>query len=555
MTMMKESIDIDTAEPGFETLFELNPAPMLVHHMDTQRVLAVNRAALELTGLDRATLLSLSLEDLRHPAESERFEAALQDFARGISKPGVWRYTHPNGSTLFVQGETRAVEFQGQHAAISVLRDVTLERRAIRAMETSERRFRDLFQHTLGFICTHDLDGVLLSVNPAAADSLGYSVGELLGSSLRDLIPEALRDNFPGYLQRLLDRGSDRGLLVLCHRDGNLRTWQYHNRLFEDADGSVSVMGSAQDITELRAAEDAARRSEQRIRTITDALPLRVGFIDPDMRYVYVNAYYERYFGRRREDIIGMKVGEVIDDESFARRRSRLKRALAGEYQHFEDESGGGRDFACEQITLLPEWSESGDRVLGVHVMVQDATARKLEEIRLTKLAQLDQLTGLLNRSGYNDRLQRALQRSDDQEMSLALLYLDLDGFKPVNDQHGHAAGDRLLHLLARRLQHTVRMSDTLARLGGDEFAVIMEGVSSSKTAVAMSERIIRAVQDPFVLTDEQGSITVQVGTSIGIALHSESAESAETLNRRADEALYEAKHAGRGTWRLAEAA
>ena len=169
MNMMKESIDIDTADRGFETLFELNPAPMLVHHMDTQRVLAVNRAALELTGLDRGTLLSLSLEDLRHPAESERFEAALQDFARGISRPGVWRYAHPDGSTLFVEGVTRAVEFQGQHAAISVLRDVTMQRRAIRAMETSERRFRDLFQHTLGFICTHDLDGVLLSVNPAAA--------------------------------------------------------------------------------------------------------------------------------------------------------------------------------------------------------------------------------------------------------------------------------------------------------------------------------------------------------------------------------------------------
>ena len=539
-------------EQELRSLVDHNPSPVLVYRQDNLKFLVANEAAARFYGYSREQLLEMTMEDIRHPEDAPKMRELV---ARGIPEhfhAGVWRHRTHDGLTVFVDITMHALLFQGVPARMSQVRDVTMERRAQQALEASEKRFRDIFEHSLGFICTHDMEGQLLSINPAAAEALGYRIGELLGTSLRALMPEDMQDRFDIYLDKLRADSEAAGVLTLVHRDGSQRAWQYHNRLFDDGSSEAVVMGYAQDITALMATEQALRRSEQQIRTITDALPLRVAFVDTALRYAFVNAQFERVHGRRRHEIIGSFIADVIGKEAYERRRERIDRALKGKRQQFEDETGSGPSYRCEEITYLPEYDSKTHDALGMHIMVQDVTDRKLKEHHLIKLAQVDGLTGLLNRSGFTARLDRAIERARDQHAPMALLYLDLDRFKPVNDEHGHAAGDLLLKAFAKRLRANLRSSDVPARLGGDEFAVLMEGVPDQAPAIATAERILAAVTEPFVLRDQAGTTTAHIGVSIGLVMRpGASHETAGALGKRADAALYEAKHGGRGTWRM----
>jgi diguanylate cyclase (GGDEF)-like protein len=192
-------------------------------------------------------------------------------------------------------------------------------------------------------------------------------------------------------------------------------------------------------------------------------------------------------------------------------------------------------------VTYIPLRLENGS-IDGLVGIAQDVTEQKNEESRLLQLSQLDALTGLLNRAGFEEFLKDKLRRTE-ANAQLALLYLDLDRFKPVNDTHGHLVGDELLKEFAKRLKGTVRPTDGVARLGGDEFAVIVWGVRDRASASVVARNILAAAQAPFAI----GSVVVAVDASIGAALATGPDERITDLVGRADAMLYRAKSSGRG--------
>ncbi|HYQ37394.1 MAG TPA: sensor domain-containing diguanylate cyclase [Pseudomonas sp.] len=171
-----------------------------------------------------------------------------------------------------------------------------------------------------------------------------------------------------------------------------------------------------------------------------------------------------------------------------------------------------------------------------------DISARKAEEERIRQMAYRDKLTGLPNRALAQDRLQQALRKTQRLDSRLAVLFLDLDHFKPVNDTFGHAVGDHLLQAVAQRLTDSLRSSDTVARLGGDEFLIILEDLADAQAAGPIADKLVGALQAPFQVDDHE----LHIGTSIGIALYPEDGEDAARLVRSADAAMYRAKEAGR---------
>jgi diguanylate cyclase (GGDEF)-like protein/PAS domain S-box-containing protein len=189
--------------------------------------------------------------DFYAPQAREVIQSAVQT---GIEEGRSWDLELPfvtaKGRHIWVR-VVGNVEFENGKPCrlVGAFQDVTLRRRAVKALEDSDRRFRKLFEYSLGLICTHDADGILLSVNPAAARSLGYSIADLLGRSLADIMPAERRAGFRGYLDRIIATGSDSGVLELISGDGGLRIWEYHNVLDEDGDEPY-VLGHAQDVTE-----------------------------------------------------------------------------------------------------------------------------------------------------------------------------------------------------------------------------------------------------------------------------------------------------------------
>ena len=279
------------------------------------------------------------------------------------------------------------------------------------------------------------------------------------------------------------------------------------------------------------------------LRTVIEAIPAIVVVFDRDIRYQLVNRYFERWLGLPREQVIGQQPADLFGAAEIEGYQDGIDRALAGESLSFERDlavPGKGRRFLS--VTFAPLRMEDGT-VDGIICIAQDVTEHREEQLRLIDLTRRDPLTGLLNRAGFNGYLASCCEAGEGR--SLAVLFVDLDRFKLVNDRHGHTAGDELLRQFAQRLQGQVRPSDAVARLGGDEFALAMKHVRERAHALAVAEKIVEAARQPFHL----GAVDVRIGASVGVALDASAAGDWELLIQRADERLYQAKARGRDGW------
>ncbi len=338
---------------------------------------------------------------------------------------------------------------------------------------------------------------------------------------------------------------------VRCVHPDGMMVWVSFKVAAMVVDGHIyGYVGTVDDITHVRKSVMALRESESRLRTIADTLPAMVAYVDSEEIYRFHNVAYEREFNRSGLTVLGKSIEATMGQERYQFLSPYIKRALAGETLTFEEEdpdSTVGRTF---EVVYIPQMDEDGVTVIGFHVMRQDITAQKREKQRLLKLSQVDALTGLTNRAGFLQKLQDTMAACRENHSLMAVMYMDIDRFKPVNDTFGHSVGDALLKAFSGRLTHAVRGSDTVARLGGDEFTIIMERIGRMDAADALAAKIVTAMQAPF---DLDGTV-VSISASIGMAYYrGEDVTPAELLNR-ADVLLYEAKQGGRNTYRAGPA-
>lgn len=309
--------------------------------------------------------------------------------------------------------------------------------------------------------------------------------------------------------------------------------------------GCLMVLPVAVTMAERRRLLRRVQRAEAQQRAVADNMPAIIAHVDARGRYVSANAAAGRVLGQAPERLVGRHLRDVWGDAVYATLAPHVEGALAGVEQRFEGEADVAGRHRCYQSHFVPEVGPGGE-VLGFYGLTFDISALKQAEQALEQLARQDPLTGVANRRQFDERLARALARSRRSHQSLALLALDLDRFKSINDSHGHAAGDAVLKAFARRIQDSVYEIDLVARLGGDEFVVLVEGAVSVEGAERVAAKIIAAMIEPIALD----GVAVQAATSIGIAWVAQPDDPAALL-ALADRALYEAKRAGRGTWRV----
>ncbi|WP_428852115.1 diguanylate cyclase domain-containing protein [Imbroritus primus] len=293
----------------------------------------------------------------------------------------------------------------------------------------------------------------------------------------------------------------------------------------------------------LRRSEAELRAGELRMRNIADHLPSLVAYLDRNERYVFNNHAYEREFGRPAAELRGMHIRDLLGEEAYQRLQPYLRRAFAGEEISFETSElvqGGG--MLWTEALYQPEWNADHTEVVGIHILVRDITAEKAEVERLDALTQLDHLTGIANRKGFDRRLAVAVDDANLARIPFALLYLDLDHFKTVNDTYGHACGDALLQTFSMQILGCIRKTDTVARLGGDEFAIVIDGINHPEQVTRVARDILEATRMPFVF----GTQIIPMGVSIGIALSQPEHNTVDDIKARADAALYRAKQNGR---------
>lgn len=300
------------------------------------------------------------------------------------------------------------------------------------------------------------------------------------------------------------------------------------------------------DLTKRKQIETALKESEERYRAVVRQISEGIILVDPNTKKILeCNAAYCQLLGYSLEEILGLTLYEVIalEKENIDKHLAQLtnnKLDLVLESIHIT------KQHSLVSVEMNISLIRYGEKEV-LCFAVRDITARKRSEEMLKYQASHDLLTGLPNRTLFNERLSQAIAKAKKAQQTLAVMFLDLDHFKKINDTLGHATGDQLLKNFAKRILHCLRSTDTVARWGGDEFTILLPHVSCEKDVAHISERIIDSIRHSFEIDNHQ----LHVGVSIGIAIYPQDGQDAETLLKNADAVLYRAKEQGRNHYRF----
>jgi diguanylate cyclase (GGDEF)-like protein/PAS domain S-box-containing protein len=466
------------------------------------------------------------------------FESRVQ------TRGGGWKWLLVTGRVIERGAGGRARRMCG------VVADIDARKRAEQALRDAEARYRSLIELAPDGVVVFS-NGIIEYANQAAASLLkagapkrlvGMRIEAIVHPEQRARLQERLRyvaagpgaTNFEERKLRCLDGGEaivEAAMVSYLER------------------GRLVMLSVMRDVGEQRKAREVLAEREKRFRDVLEASGEYVWETDPGWRYTFLSERVETVLGYMRHEMIGraprefMPLGEAqAMDEWFAQR--------AAHAEGFRDQvhrslTKSGR-VIWQSVTGVPVFDAAG-KLTGYRGTGADITARKQAEERIQYLATRDALTGLPNRLLLADRANQAILTAARARGSLALLFLDLDRFKLVNDSLGHAAGDALLRAVAERLSGTLRRDDTLARLGGDEFVLLWNGLKDTQDAATLAQRTLGILARPFTIDGQ----TLSVTASIGIGVYPGDGRDFGELLKNADAAANHAKETGRNNFRF----
>ena len=388
-------------------------------------------------------------------------------------------------------------------------------------------------------------NGLFRYVNPRFAEMFGYAQKDICGRfGPADLIEPQDLDKVQEAIDKRIDGSAETAHYTFhgSHREGRALELEVFGTRTEFA-GKPAIIGMLIDITARRAAERTATEQLNFTAQLIEAIPSPLFFKDEQGRYVGCNKAFEAFLGSPRDAIIGRTVFDLSPPD-LAQRYHAADQALLDNpgvqtYEASVELAGGQRrDVIFSKATYLKADGQLG----GLVGVITDITQRKQTEALIWMQANYDALTGLPNRRLLNDRLAELVKRTHRSHDCVAVMFIDLDRFKEVNDTLGHEAGDRLLVEAARRIVACLRESDTVARQGGDEFTVLLPGMAERAPIERIAEDIIQSLCQPFQL----GNDVAYVSASIGITLCPADATTPADILKNADQAMYHAKEAGR---------
>jgi len=461
-----------------------------------------------------------------------------------------------DGKTIWILDRGKVVERDQLGRAVRAVgtsTDIGRRKTAELALKTSSERIRRLYDETPALLYSVDADGRILSVTQHWLQAMGYQQNEVLGRrSISFMTPTTQAELAETTLPTFRQRGviTDVACTMVKKSGETFDALLSVTAEHDDAGRVLRSLAVLVDVTERNAALGRLQRSEARLRLALEGA--REGIWDWDVET------RELYLSPEASQILGLAPDETPDDIVFWQNllpKADRDRFAAG----IEDLSSGKiASLVCEQELTPPgrtsvwiDWRASGvetvsgrsaRRIVGIF---RDITARKRAELLTAYRAHHDSLTGLSNRAAYEEQLQRAHAEAELTGRPLAVMFLDLDRFKEVNDSFGHDCGDQLLIEVGRRLQDCLRKSDLVARFGGDEFAILARGYKSLRDIDRLARRIIDMIAEPIAIDERKA----EIGVSIGITSFPQDRSPAEELIANADLALYRAKQSGRGTW------
>jgi diguanylate cyclase (GGDEF)-like protein/PAS domain S-box-containing protein len=421
---------------------------------------------------------------------------------------------------------------------------------AVDQLQEVETRLQRFLDHSPTLMFIKDADGRYRHVNPEFVRTFGVRTEHVINRRDDEIFPADLAEQCIAHDRAVLQTGKPAQFEGTVSGAAGPRTFSVVRfPLGEPGDADYGIGGIATDITDRKAAEESLRESEERFRQLAENIPEVFWMFDTAQSSIlYLNPGFARLTGHPMPEY-GSDVSSLLvavheaDRERVAREWNRS--AAVGQYdvEYRIVRADGAERWVHDRAFPVRNAQGEVHRVAGI---TEDITERRHAQERMLHLAQYDHLTGLPNRALFYDRLRQALAQARRNARVSAVLFIDLDRFKIVNDTLGHAHGDTLLQQVSERLKLCVRSGDTVARLGGDEFAVILNELSASGDGGLVAQTILNALAEPF---DVEGN-EIHATASVGIAIYPSDSDNVDTLIRDADTAMYSAKAAGRNVYR-----
>jgi diguanylate cyclase (GGDEF)-like protein/PAS domain S-box-containing protein len=539
-------------EASFRLLFDNNPVPMWVWDHATLRFLAVNDAALAHYGYGREQFLTMTVLDIRRAETEFSVAEAVQDYAQRMREGLLSRHVKADGTLIDVSIYSRPMRYEGRSASLVGIIDVTERKRA----ENELRRAQDFLNTvidsvpaTIAVKDARDLTYVLL--NRAGETLLDIPRGRIIGKTAHDVFARADADAISLRDRQFLTEGA----AISCKQHGidtpgKGRRFVSSTRVpvREDNGAPRYLLTVIDDITERKQAEDEVRRMQKFLDAVVENMPAILAVKDAEQRYILVNRAAEQCFGLTRAEMIGKRAEEVFPKASADLSTSLDDKVLqSGELvevpAHAVETPRHGTRMLTTKKLLVRGDDGQAQYLLSLS---EDVTDRTRAEQQVAHMARHDTLTDLPNRAAFNEQLAAAFKQAPAADGGFAVLCIDLDRFKEVNDVFGHSVGDALLCEVGRRM-HEAADGAFLARLGGDEFTLILTEGAQPATAEAVAERLLATVAEEI----EIGAQHLRIGMSVGVAVFPTDGKDPATLLANADAALYRAKAEGRGSIRF----
>lgn len=533
------------SEERFRATFS-QAAVGIAHVAPEGRFLRINQKFCDIVGYTQTEILQRSFHDIIHPEDLEANQASISKMLSGEIQTYSMekRYFRKDGSIVWANQTISLTRDPQNHPkyVIFVVEDIT----ARKTVEAHMHQLSSVIEQTADSVMIANREGIIQYVNPAHEAVTGYTRNEAVGMKPNILKSGQHDETFYKRLwETILGGEVFRERFINRKKDGSLYYEEKTITPLKNNQGHVThFVSTGKEITERVHAEEALRTSEERFRSVVEYAPICIHTIDLTGRITSMNRAGLRMLGAENEDQVrGREMLESVSEPDRARVHDLMQEAFQGRSSRFEFVTDDGQIF---DSNFIPVKDRSGNiqYLLGV---TEDVTERRQTQERLRYLAHYDALTGLPNRILLRDRLSQAMIEADRRERLVAVLFLDLDHFKIVNDTLGHETGDALLKEVAMRLTDCVRSGDTISRIGGDEFTVVLANIAHVDDVARVAQKIIESFVRPFNIAGRE----LFISTSVGITLYPFDDNNLDSLLRNADAALYHAKDLGRNAFQF----
>nr|WP_051481703.1 EAL domain-containing protein [Paraburkholderia nodosa] len=539
----------------FQGLFDAHPVPMYVFDRETLRFLAVNAAAIQQYGYSEEEFLTMTIRDIRPTEDVSRLEQHLtrSDMVTQNVRmmAGIWHHRRRDGSIISADISHHSLTFLGRDAVFVLADDVTEQIKAEAEAQRSNQMLESVIDNIPQRIFWKDAQSRYLGCNMTFARDAGLAYPEqIIGKSDDDLPWRAYADGMREQDREVIDSGLPRINYEDNHTiDGLHRTTLTSKLPLLDGDGRViGVLGSYSDTTESKRADLALRLQSRALDACVNAILITAPGPGGSNLIEYANPAFRRITGFDPAEVIGQDCRLLQRDDRDQDGLIAVRKALLANREVSAVLRNYRKDGALfwNQLLIAPVPDLDG-RITHHIGIINDVTELIRYQEQLEYQANYDSLTQLPNRNLLRDRLQHALLAAQRHDTGVAVVFIDLDGFKNVNDSLGHSVGDRLLGVVAERLQRCTRTTDTVARHGGDEFVIVLTDTIDEKSLIGWMERARALISEPVWIDGTE----LYVGCSMGASVYPQDGNDAETLMKKADVAMYRAKDMGRNTFQF----